>query len=232
MNRQKFSYDSTKDPLFQAYKNQYVRQGQQAAQNVIGQSAALTGGYGNTWAATAGSQAYQDYLTRLNELLPEMEARAYERYTGEGEQLQNQLSVASALENQEYERFRNALADWQAQQKSGGGGKKKDDKKEDKKTGIFSTIANNVKDFVDKYNRQQQETAAQNETAQNNAGIWAGYRPDASESQQEEMAALYNQLNSNNQSRTDNPIERAKNINLGRKKQTQQQQTKDFLKEY
>ena len=132
MNRQKFSYDPTKDPLFQAYKNQYVRQGQQAAQNVIGQSAALTGGYGNTWAATAGSQAYQNYLTRLNEILPQMEARAYERYTGEGDQLQSQLSLASALENQDYERFRTALEDWQANQKSSGGTKKNDENTEDK----------------------------------------------------------------------------------------------------
>ena len=120
MNRPKFSYDANKDPLFQAYKNQYVRQGQRAMQDTVGQSAALTGGYGNTWAATAGSQAYQDYLTKLTAMLPEMEARAYERYSGEGDQLQNQLSLASALENQEYERFRQALADWQANQKSGG----------------------------------------------------------------------------------------------------------------
>ena len=134
MNRPKFSYDANKDPLFQAYKNQYVRQGQQAMQDVIGQSAALTGGYGNTWGATAGSQAYQNYLTRLTEMMPELEGRAYERYTGEGDQLQNQLSLATALENQDYERFRNALADWQANQKSGGSTKPpKDENSDDQK---------------------------------------------------------------------------------------------------
>lgn len=121
MNRPKFSYDANKDPLFQAYKNQYVRQGQRAMQDTVGQSAAMTGGYGNTWAATAGSQAYQDYLTRMTAMLPELEGRAYERYAGEGEQLQNQLSLASALEQQDYKRYRDALADWAAYQKSGGG---------------------------------------------------------------------------------------------------------------
>ncbi|MBR3019571.1 MAG: hypothetical protein IKH57_21245 [Clostridia bacterium] len=114
MNRPKFSYDVNKDPLFQGYKTQYVQQGQKAMQDTVGAASALTGGYGNSWAATAGSQAYQAYLQQLNNLIPEMEARAYSRYQGEGDELRANMNVAQALDEMAYGRYRDTVSDWQA----------------------------------------------------------------------------------------------------------------------
>lgn len=114
MNRPKFSYDVNKDPLFQGYKNQYVQQGQKAMQDTVGAASALTGGYGNSWAATAGSQAYQAYLQQLNNLIPEMEARAYSRYQGEGDELRANMNIAQALDQMAYGRHRDTVTDWQA----------------------------------------------------------------------------------------------------------------------
>lgn len=99
MNREKFNYDVAADPLYQQYKNQYAQMGQMAMQDTIGNASALTGGYGNSWAATAGNQAYQGYLQQLNARVPELYEGAYNRYMQEGNELQNQL----ALTNQLYE---------------------------------------------------------------------------------------------------------------------------------
>ena len=114
MNRPKFSYDVNRDPLFQQYKTQYVSQGQRAMQDVMGQSAALTGGYGNSWGSAAGYQAYQRYLQLLNDRIPELEQRAFDRYQYDGDELRRNMNLASSLYNAEYSQYRDAASDWKA----------------------------------------------------------------------------------------------------------------------
>lgn len=62
LNRDPFKYDFNADPMYQMYKDRYLQQGRMAMQDTMGDAAALTGGYGNSYAATAGQQAYQSYL--------------------------------------------------------------------------------------------------------------------------------------------------------------------------
>ena len=113
MNRPAFSYNANRDPLFQQYRNQYIRDGQRAMQDSVGASAALTGGYGNSWATTAGYQAYGEYLKALNDKLPEMEKRAREKYDAEGKTLRDDANLALSLDNREYGWYRDAMNDWQ-----------------------------------------------------------------------------------------------------------------------
>ena len=113
MNRPKFQYDVNKDPLFQQYKNQYTVQGQRAMQDTVGQMAGLTGGYGNSWGATVGSQAYQAYLQQLNDRIPELEQRAFDRYTAEGDEMRANMDLTRALEDMDYSRYRDTVSDWQ-----------------------------------------------------------------------------------------------------------------------
>ena len=61
-NREKFSYDLNADALYQQYKDQYTTQGKLAMMDTMGQAAAMTGGYGNSYAQSVGQQAYQGYL--------------------------------------------------------------------------------------------------------------------------------------------------------------------------
>ena len=75
-----FSYDVNSDALYQQYADQYMRQGKLAMQDAMGQAAALTGGYGNSYAATVGNQAYQSYLQQLNDKVPELYQLALDRY--------------------------------------------------------------------------------------------------------------------------------------------------------
>lgn len=114
MGRDKFTYDVNNDPLYQQYKNQYQLLGQQAMQDTVGNAAALTGGYGNSWAATAGSQAYQGYLQQLNGIIPELYSQAYARYAQEGQDMKDALSIAQGMRNTEYGQYRDSVSDWQA----------------------------------------------------------------------------------------------------------------------
>ena len=107
-----FDYDLNGDSLWQQYKDQYVNLGRRAMEDTMGNAASLTGGYGNSYASTAGNQAYQQYLTQLTNMIPELEGRAYERWRDQGEDLYNQYGLVADRENQEYGRYRDLFSDW------------------------------------------------------------------------------------------------------------------------
>ncbi len=79
-NREDFTYAPESDPVYQAYKNQYITQGKRASENAMANYAALTGGYANSAAATAAAQTQQYYMTQLTNQIPELAKAAYERY--------------------------------------------------------------------------------------------------------------------------------------------------------
>lgn len=112
VNRQPFKYDMNGDMLYQQAKDQYVQGGRQAMMDTMGQAAALTGGYGNSYASTAGNQAYQQYLLQLNAMVPELYDRAAARYDQQGADLYNQYGMMQDRENAEYGRYQDSLAQW------------------------------------------------------------------------------------------------------------------------
>lgn len=95
MNRGAFSYDMENDPLYKQYAKQYTQLGKQAMVDTTAQSAALTGGYGNSWATSAGAQAYQGYLDQLNDKIPELRNQAYNEWLNEGDMLLQQYNLAA-----------------------------------------------------------------------------------------------------------------------------------------
>lgn len=111
-NRPKFSYDLNADALYQQYKDQYINQGRLAMQDAMGQASALTGGYGNSYAATVGNQAYQSYLTQLNNVVPELYQMAYTKYNQEGQDLKDVYNILQNQYNTEYGEYRDKVADW------------------------------------------------------------------------------------------------------------------------
>lgn len=114
LNRDKFQYDINGDALYQQYKDRYIQQGKQAMMDTVGQAAALTGGYGNSYAQKAGQQAYQGYLQGLNDKVPELYQMALERYNQEGTDLLNKYGLMSDQYAKEYSRYRDSVGDWQA----------------------------------------------------------------------------------------------------------------------
>ena len=112
LNREKFSYDLNGDMLYQQYKDQYNTQGKLASMDVMGQAAAMTGGYGNSYAQTAGQQAYQSYLQQLNDKIPELYQLALSQYNAEGDEMYNQASLMAQMEDQDYGRYRDQVSDY------------------------------------------------------------------------------------------------------------------------
>lgn len=102
LNRPAFSYDLNGDALYQQYKDKYIQQGKMAMQNTMGQAAAMTGGYGNSYAASVGNQAYQASLENLNDIVPELYQLAYDKYNQEGQDLLNKYSMLSDDKKTEY----------------------------------------------------------------------------------------------------------------------------------
>ena len=115
LNRDKFQYDINGDALYQQYKDRYIQQGKQAMMDTMGQAAALTGGYGNSYAQQAGQQTYQGYLQGLNDKVPELYRLALDRYNQEGTDLLNKYGLLSDQYDKEYSRYREDVSDWQAQ---------------------------------------------------------------------------------------------------------------------
>ena len=102
LNREKFSYDVNGDALYQQYKDKYIQQGKMAMADTMGQAAAMTGGYGNSYAASVGNQAYQSSLQNLNDVIPQLYQMAYDRYNQEGQDLYNQYGMLSNERSTEY----------------------------------------------------------------------------------------------------------------------------------
>ena len=115
LNREKFSYDLNGDALYQQYADQYMRQGKLAMMDTMGQAQAMTGGYGNSYAQSAGQQAYQGYLQQLNQVVPELYGMALDQYNREGQALYDQAALIGQQEDQDYGRYQDELNRWQAE---------------------------------------------------------------------------------------------------------------------
>ncbi len=114
MGREKFSYNFNADPMYKLYKDQYTAQGKRAMEDTMGQAAALTGGYGSSYSQSAGQQTYQNYLQRVNEIIPDLREQAYQQYKDEGNELLTKYNVTADAYNREYGQYRDSVSDWQA----------------------------------------------------------------------------------------------------------------------
>ena len=111
-----FSYDVDQDALYQQLKDTYIQQGKLAMQDTMGQASAMTGGYGNSYAQTAGQQAYQSHLTELAGMVPELYQMALDRYNMGKDDLYNQYGLLMqeyereyGLHSEEYQKLMDAL---------------------------------------------------------------------------------------------------------------------------
>ena len=87
LNREDFRYDLNADALYRQYKDRYMELGKAAMADTMGQAAALTGGYGSSYAQNVGQQAYGKSLEQLGDVVPALYQLAYDRYREEGETL-------------------------------------------------------------------------------------------------------------------------------------------------
>ena len=115
LNRKSFQYDMNADALYNQYRDQYIRQGKLAMEDTLGRTAALTGGYGSSYAQQVGQQTYQGYLANLNDRLPELYRLALSKYQQEGDDLLGRYNLLSQQESTDYSRYQDAYSAWQTQ---------------------------------------------------------------------------------------------------------------------
>lgn len=112
LGREPFRYDAANDVMYQQYADNAQRNGQLAMRDTMGQAAAMTGGYGNSYAATAGNQAYLAYMEDVNRMLPEFYGMARDAYDAEGERLMTEYALTEDLSDEEYNRYLNDLDEY------------------------------------------------------------------------------------------------------------------------
>ena len=132
VSREPFKYDPMSDSLYGQYREQYAQMGRMAMRDSMGKAAALTGGYGSSYAQKVGQQEYDEYLQKLGEVMPELYAAAYQRYKDQGEALESQYQRLTKLEREEYDRYRDQVEDMKYQQGMEANREKADNDRKDK----------------------------------------------------------------------------------------------------
>jgi hypothetical protein len=110
LNREDFEYDVDKDQMFQQALASAMNSGKSAMQDTMGQAAALTGGYGSTYATTAGNQAYNAFIEDAYNNLPEYYNMALAAYEAEGQQMLQQYNMVDSADTKETNEWYNNIS--------------------------------------------------------------------------------------------------------------------------
>lgn len=116
-NRDKFSYDMNNDAFYKQYAQQYQNNAKLAMEDTVGQASALTGGYGNSYAATAGQAMYNQQMQGLNDKATELYQLALQQYNAEGDRLNNLYGITADAYGMEQDRINSEIAEaqWNAE---------------------------------------------------------------------------------------------------------------------
>ena len=106
-----FSYDQSRDPAAQAYRENYIQNGQRAMQDTMAQAAARTGGLASSYATQAGQQAYNSYMSDLNAQLAGLRQQAIDNYLSDQALQQNRINTVASLGQQAESSYYNRVSD-------------------------------------------------------------------------------------------------------------------------
>ena len=104
-----FSYDQSRDPAAQAYRENYIQNGQRAMQDTMAQAAARTGGLASSYATQAGQQAYNSYMSDLNAQLAGLRQQAIDNYLSDQALQQDRINTVASLGQQAESSYYNRL---------------------------------------------------------------------------------------------------------------------------
>ncbi len=105
LGRDPFRYDYESDPVWQAYKKEYTREGRRASQDALANAALMTGGIPSSYANTAAQQAGNYYAAQLGDKIPELFQQAYGRWMDEGNTMMDNMNLLRGLSNEDYARW-------------------------------------------------------------------------------------------------------------------------------
>lgn len=109
INRPDFSWSKEDDPQWHSYRKSYLREGDRATADALGQAAAASGGRPSTAALTAATQAGDYYATQLNDIIPTLYQQAYDRYLNEYNMSLQDLNAVNTQEQLDYAKYLDQL---------------------------------------------------------------------------------------------------------------------------
>lgn len=112
LSRPEFSYSAENDPLYSQYRKQYLREGQRASEDAMGQAAAMSGGLPSSYAATAAGQSRNYYNAQLTDKIPELEELAYQKYLDEDSLRRSDLAAVQNAEQADYQKYLGQLSQY------------------------------------------------------------------------------------------------------------------------
>ena len=112
ISNRRFSYDPTADPMYKAVKELYIKYGKQASKDTLGQASDLTGGYASSYGQNVATQAYQNWLSKLQEQLPTFKTGALDTYNAEGDRLSAQYNMTRDAADDEYRKYADDLGNY------------------------------------------------------------------------------------------------------------------------
>lgn len=114
INRPDFSWSKETDPQWSSYKKSYLREGERATADALGQASAASGGRPSSYAVNAAAQAGDYYATKLNDVIPTLYQQAYDRYLKEFQMQQQALDAVNGQEQLDYNRYLTELGQYNA----------------------------------------------------------------------------------------------------------------------
>ena len=115
LNREAFSYDLNGDALYRQYKDRAVKNGRLAMMDTMGQADAMTGGYGSSYAQSAGQQAYQKQMDTLTDQAAQLYDRARQDYDRQGQTDRDRYDLLRQRENSSYNQYKQSLSSWETE---------------------------------------------------------------------------------------------------------------------
>lgn len=111
LNREDFTYNAEKDPLFQQYQQMYQREGNRAMNDTLAEVASGAGGM-NSYAITAAQQANDYYNAQMTDKIPELYQLAYDMYLQGIDNKVRDLGLLTSMDDTQYGRYRDTMSDW------------------------------------------------------------------------------------------------------------------------
>lgn len=104
-----FRYNPYEDDLYEYYRKQYIREGERAMEDLLGELSASTGGVASSYAVSAAAQSQNNYNQRLTDIIPKLYNDAYERYLDEIARYERNLGILSDFSDNEYDRYLDSI---------------------------------------------------------------------------------------------------------------------------
>ena len=106
-----FSYNYSTDPSYMAAREQAEIDRRRAASDAAANAAALTGGYANSYGATAAGEASAKSYDPLRAMIPSLVDAAYKRWSDRRRAELERLDAVRALEKDDYSKYRDEVSD-------------------------------------------------------------------------------------------------------------------------